>query len=92
MQKARFLSTGLKCPGTHSSNSLFRFQYEFEGSFLEIYNETIRDLLGQHSSDVKHEIKLTGTGSNDVTVSHLTTVPVTSDQQVRKTFFSYTMK
>lgn len=49
---------------------------------MEIYNETIRDLLGNHGNEMKHEIKLTGTGGNDVTVTNLRTVTVTSEQQV----------
>ena len=31
--------------------------YTFEAQYLEIYNETIRDLLGQGSTDKKYEIK-----------------------------------
>ncbi|XP_045175313.2 carboxy-terminal kinesin 2-like isoform X2 [Mercenaria mercenaria] len=58
------------------------WQYEFEGLFLEIYNETIRDLLGNHAADVKHEIKMTGTGGNDVMVTNLTTVPITCENQI----------
>lgn len=58
------------------------WQYEFEGSFLEIYNETIRDLLGNHAADVKHEIKLTGTGGNDVMVTNLTTLKITCEDQI----------
>jgi kinesin family protein C1 len=56
----------------------FIFQYEFEGSFLEIYNETIRDLLGNQEG-AKHEIKI---ANNDVTVTNLTTVQITSEDQV----------
>ena len=77
---------GRKIPCTHV---IVTFQYEFEASFLEIYNESIRDLLTNHGADVKHEIKLTGTGSNDVTVTNLTTINVSSEAQVgRLQFFS----
>lgn len=59
------------------------FQYEFEASFLEIYNETIRDLLGNNSDDQKHDIKMTGSADKkDVMVTNLTTVMVTSEDQV----------
>lgn len=57
------------------------WKYNMEASFLEIYNETIRDLLG-NDKDVKHEIKLTGTSSNDVSVTNLTLVNVETDQQI----------
>ena len=54
---------------------------------MEIYNEAIRDLLGCDNSNLKHEIKLTsgsnGSGVNDVTVTNLTTMEVTSKSQVR---------
>lgn len=31
--------------------------YQMEGQFIEIYNESIRDLLGNDDSNKKHEIK-----------------------------------
>ncbi|KAI9362080.1 P-loop containing nucleoside triphosphate hydrolase protein [Zopfochytrium polystomum] len=34
--------------------------YTFEAQFLEIYNETVRDLLGPSSLDKKHEIRHNG--------------------------------
>lgn len=61
------------------------WQYEFEASFLEIYNETIRDLLGNNSDDQKHDIKMTGSADKkDVMVTNLTTVMVTSEDQVHE--------
>ncbi len=33
------------------------WRYTMEGSFVEIYNETIRDLLGNGDMSMKHEIK-----------------------------------
>ena len=61
------------------------FQYDLEASFLEIYNETIRDLLGSNNN-TKHEIKqvITNNGkqANDVLVTNLRTVAVTSSDQV----------
>lgn len=50
-----------------------------EASFLEIYNESIKDLLGMPSKDAKYEIK---TASGEVVVSNLTVVNVTHPQQV----------
>lgn len=50
---------------------------------MEIYNETIRDLLGNNSDDQKHDIKMTGSADKkDVMVTNLTTVMVTSEDQV----------
>ena len=59
-------------------------QYAFEASFFEIYNETIRDLLGDdgHSNDKKHEIKMKAAKSDEVYVTNLTTVNVTECAQV----------
>ena len=62
------------------------FQYRLEASFLEIYNETLRDLLAPPSSssnqDSKLEIRMDPAKSNEVYVTHLTTVEVTSETQV----------
>ena len=63
-------------------SKLSLLQYQFDGSFLEIYNETIRDLLGNGKDDVKHDIKMTGNASNDVMVTNLTVLPVTSPEKV----------
>ncbi|XP_022088244.1 carboxy-terminal kinesin 2-like isoform X2 [Acanthaster planci] len=65
------------------------WEYTMEASFLEIYNETVRDLLG--AGDKKCEIKLaakdgrggTNSGSNDVEVTNSTTVAVSGEAQVR---------
>ena len=60
------------------------FQYEFTASFLEIYNETIRDLLDASSKEgCKHDIKMVAGRKNEVYVSNLTNVTVTSKEQVR---------
>lgn len=62
------------------------WQYTMEASFLEIYNETIKDLLGSGDANVKHEIKLVNpnnTGSAcEVMVTNVKTVNVTSETQV----------
>ena len=57
-------------------------QYEVEVSFLEIYNETIRDLLGNGKDNVKHEIRMVAANSNEVAVSGLTHVKVTTERKV----------
>merc|ERR1712165_296611 len=39
------------------------WQYSMQVSFLEIYNETIRDLLrDEHDSEIKHEVKVNADG------------------------------
>lgn len=62
------------------------WQYTIEASFLEIYNETIRDLLGSGDSNTKHEIKIVNPGNTggacEVTVTNVKTVTVTSETQV----------
>ncbi|RDD38313.1 Carboxy-terminal kinesin 2 [Trichoplax sp. H2] len=58
------------------------WKYHMEASFLEIYNETIRDLLGSNNN-VKHEIRLTP-DKKDVKVTNLTIVNVTTEDEVHK--------
>ena len=59
-----------------------------EVSFLEIYNETIRDLLNgtdnvaKESDSGKHEIRLVGPNTNEVYVTDLTTHVVTCEEEV----------
>ena len=59
-------------------------QYKMEASFLEIYNEALRDLLSSSSSEAssKLEIRISPTNSSDVYVTNLTPVTVTSEAQV----------
>lgn len=57
------------------------WQYDFEVTYLEIYNETIQDLLGNNKKDVKHEIRLANPNSNEVYVTNLTINKVTTQQQ-----------
>lgn len=57
-------------------------------SFLEIYNEVIRDLLGSGKDDAKHEIRLVSAGSSEVYVTDLTTVSVNNKEQVRTELIS----
>ncbi|XP_038047913.1 carboxy-terminal kinesin 2-like isoform X2 [Patiria miniata] len=57
------------------------WEYTMEASFLEIYNETVRDLLG--AGDKKCEIKMADAKGTDVEVTNSTTVTVTSEGQVQ---------
>ncbi|XP_041366463.1 carboxy-terminal kinesin 2-like [Gigantopelta aegis] len=59
------------------------WQYEFKASMLEIYNETIRDLV-DYRADKKHEIRLVGKDNTDTEVTDLSVLTVTSEQQVHK--------
>ncbi|XP_071099275.1 carboxy-terminal kinesin 2-like [Haliotis cracherodii] len=58
------------------------WQYQLDASMLEIYNETIRDLLSEE--DMKHEIKMTGNGSTETIVSNLTVISVQTESQIHK--------
>jgi kinesin family protein C1 len=59
------------------------WKYTMEGSFLEIYNENINDLLGrpEEMDKRKHEIKH-DTSRGKTTVTDLTTVNLDSSQRV----------
>ncbi|CAL1715392.1 unnamed protein product [Somion occarium] len=58
------------------------WEYKMEGQMLEIYNETINDLLGKAEFDKKkHEIKHDKSGRT--TVTDVDVVPLTSANQVR---------
>ncbi|KAJ3070043.1 Kinesin-like protein kifc1 [Podochytrium sp. JEL0797] len=52
--------------------------YTFEAQFLEIYNETVRDLLGNGGGG-KHDIRHVG---DKTVVTDVTVVPVTTGKQV----------
>ncbi|XP_041472331.1 carboxy-terminal kinesin 2-like [Lytechinus variegatus] len=58
------------------------WKYTFQASFLEIYNETIRDLLGSPNSKVKHEVRMVEAKSSEVEVTNINIVDVTSENQV----------
>jgi kinesin family member C1 len=52
------------------------WKYEIEGQFLEIYNESIRDLLSSSSSegkkhDIKHDAKTGKTTVTEITIGTL---------------------
>lgn len=59
-------------------------QYKMEASFLEIYNETLRDLLAPSSSSANSQIdvKLDPSRHGEVYVTNVTPCVVTSVEQV----------
>jgi kinesin family protein C1 len=57
------------------------WDFEIEASFLEVYNETVRDLLGG-KSDLKHEIKHDQAGRT--TVTNLKSFKVQRPEQVHE--------
>ncbi|XP_072172005.1 carboxy-terminal kinesin 2-like [Diadema setosum] len=59
------------------------WQYTHQASFLEIYNETIRDLLGAPNSKLKHEIRMVEAKSSEVEVTNINVMDVTSAEQVK---------
>ncbi|KAG1663180.1 Carboxy-terminal kinesin 2 [Nymphon striatum] len=59
------------------------WEYSIQISYLEIYNETIRDLLSA-SNELKHEIKMRNGKKNDVYVTNLTSETVDKVTQVYK--------
>lgn len=66
--------------------SPYAMQYKMSASFLEIYNESLRDLLSSSSngsSTQSHEIKIDPERPGQVYVTNLTPVSVTSEKQVR---------
>jgi kinesin family protein C1 len=60
------------------------WEYQIEGQYLEIYNETLRDLMGTFDLNKKHEIKHTGYGGKTM-VTDITTGKNSS------TFFNFSI-
>ncbi|GAB1604435.1 carboxy-terminal kinesin 2-like [Argonauta hians] len=59
------------------------WKYDLKMSYLEIYNEILNDLLSDKDGE-KHEIKMAADKSSTVSVTNLTSVPVTSRSQIYK--------
>ena len=59
-----------------------------EASFIEIYNETLRDLLSTGQKDMKHEIRMDSKKQGMVYVTNFTPVVISSQQQVH-TLYMY---
>lgn len=57
-------------------------QYSFSASFLEIYNEALRDLLGGDKGG-ELEIRHVSSASKELHVPNLRCVPVASEDEVR---------
>jgi hypothetical protein len=55
--------------------------YKMEASFIEIYNETLHDLLAVGKRDLKHDIRIDPKNQGEVYVTNITPVLITSEQQ-----------
>ncbi|KAK3875436.1 hypothetical protein Pcinc_019693 [Petrolisthes cinctipes] len=62
------------------------WSYKAETSFLEIYNETIRDLLAtpKEAKNLTYDMKLVDNKKNEHYVTNLKVVPVTCEAQIQK--------
>merc|ERR1719317_1122846 len=58
-----------------------KWEYKLQASFLEIYNEEIRDLLAADSS-LKYDIKMSDSKGTDIHVTNLKVEEVTSESQI----------
>ncbi|XP_035768636.1 kinesin-like protein KIFC3 [Neolamprologus brichardi] len=63
------------------------WDYKMTVSMVEIYNETLRDLLGENPSD-KLDIKMNPDGSGQLYVPGLTEITVQSPEDINKTSLS----
>jgi kinesin family protein C1 len=57
------------------------WSYSMEGSFVEVYNEELRDLLGDDTGAKKHEIRH-DMATCETTITDVTTLNLDSEQQV----------
>eukprot|EP00824_Muranothrix_gubernata_P016118 TRINITY_DN3353_c0_g1_i1.p1 TRINITY_DN3353_c0_g1~~TRINITY_DN3353_c0_g1_i1.p1 ORF type:complete len:481 (+),score=113.46 TRINITY_DN3353_c0_g1_i1:25-1443(+) len=58
------------------------WKYSVQATYLEIYNEQIRDLLTNKDGSHKHEIKRLGGAKGSLVVTDLTTVTVSRAEQI----------
>ena len=67
---------------------LFTFfcQYKMTATFVEIYNETLHNLLATGKKEEKHEIRIDPKNQGEVYVTNLTPVVITSEKQVHNIY------
>lgn len=58
------------------------WEYEMEASFVEIYNESIKDLLREDAIDMKHEIKKDAQGNTYVSDVTMVAVDLNNTEQM----------
>ena len=64
------------------------WSYKLEASFLEIYNEDIRDLLATEKG-LKYDIKKVDTKSNEIYVTNLKVEDVTNGENLNRGMFTF---